>query len=453
MTTWTPPTTRPAVYWRDTEPVRPGPPLAGDLRCDVAVIGAGYTGMWTAYYLKKAEPALDVQIVEADYAGSGASGHGDGFVTPTIGHSLAAVVHAYGVERAKVAYSVVGRSIVELGRFCRTHGIDAEFEPGSYLQVATSDAQRRRLETDLALIERMGASRPPDLLDRDRVREIMDSPAVLAGFLVGGALVNPHRMARGLSRVLREMGVGIHEQSPAVDVRRGPAGHRVITPRGTVGAERLVYAANAHQHRFAPFRRMVRPYWSYAAVTEPLTDEQLAEVRWPGREGFVEARNLVLFGRLTAQNRLLIGGGPPVNHYGNDMADRHLDNPGATELLRRTLARYFPAWRDLRFTHAYGGCVDMTPDLVPHVGSLGDGSFFAHGYCGNGVATTNTVGKVLRDLVLDRRSAYTDLLFVGDQDRRYPAEPLAFLGGRARWALLSLQDRWPRLPRRQPAER
>jgi glycine/D-amino acid oxidase-like deaminating enzyme len=453
MTTWTPPATRHTVYWRDTEPVRPGPPLAGELRCDVAVIGAGYTGMWAAYYLKKAEPALDVQIVEADYAGSGASGHGDGFVTPTIGHSLAAVVDAYGVERAKVAYSVVGRSIVELGRFCRTHGIEAEYEPGSYLQVATSDAQRRRLETDLALIERMGASRPPELLDRDRVREIMDSPAVLAGFLVGGALVNPHRMARGLSRVLREMGVGIHEQSPALDVRRSPAGHTVVTPGGTVRAERLVYAANAHQHRFAPFGSMVRPYWSYAAVTEPLTEEQLAEVRWPGREGFVEARNVVLFGRLTAQNRLLVGGGPPINYYGNDMASRRMDNPAATALLRRTLARYFPAWRDVHFTHAYGGCVDMTPDLVPHVGSLGDGSFFAHGYCGNGVATTNTVGKVLRDLVLGRQSAYTDLLFVGDQRRRFPAEPLAYLGGRARWALHSLQDRWPRLLPRQPAER
>jgi glycine/D-amino acid oxidase-like deaminating enzyme len=451
MTTRTSATTRHTVYWRDTEPVEPGPPLDADLRCDVAVIGAGYTGMWTAYYLKKAEPALDVQVVEADYAGSGASGHGDGFVTPTIGHSLASVAHAYGVERAKVAYSVVGRSIVELGRFCRANGIDAEFEPGSYLQVATTDAQRRWLEKDLVLIGRMG--KPPELLERDQVREIMDSPAVLAGFRVGGALVNPHRLARGLSRVLRELGVGIHERTPAVDVRSSASGHTVVTPGGSVRAERLLYATNAHQHRFAALRSTVRPFWSYAAVTEPLTEEQLAEVRWPGREGFVEARNLVLFGRLTAQNRLLVGGGPPVNYYGNDMAGRRADNPAATALLRRTLARYFPAWRDVPFTHAYGGCVDMTPDLVPHVGSLGDGSFFAHGYCGNGVATSNTVGKVLRDLVLDRQSAYTELLFVGDQRRRYPAEPLAYLGGRARWALLSLQDRWPGLLRHQPARR
>jgi glycine/D-amino acid oxidase-like deaminating enzyme len=118
-------------------------------------------------------------------------------------------------------------------------------------------------------------------------------------------------------------------------------------------------------------------------------------------------------------------------------------------LLHRTLTRYFPAWRDVRFTNAYGGCLDMTPDLVPHVAALGDGSFYAHGYCGNGVALTNTVGKVLRDLVLGRTSAYTELLFVGAQRRTYPAEPLAFLGGRAQLAYLRLQDRRPAVARRR----
>ncbi|MBO0820450.1 MAG: FAD-dependent oxidoreductase [Nocardiopsaceae bacterium] len=446
---WTPPAPKHTVYWRETEQVDPGPPLAGDVRCDVAIIGAGYTGMWTAFHLKKAEPGLDVQIVEADYAGSGASGHGDGFVTPTIGHSLESVAKAYGTERAKVAYSVVGRSIVELRRFCQAHGIDAQYETKPYLQVATTPAQRRWLERDLALIGRMGGS-PPELLERDAVREIFDSPTVQAGFGVGGAMVNPHRLSRGLSRVLREMGVGLHERSPAMDVRRSRGGHTVVTPGGTLSAPKLLYATNAYQYRFAPLRTMVRPYWSYAAVTEPLTDAQLKQVHWPDRQAWVEARSLVVFGRLTAQNRLLIGGGPPVNFYGNDMSARRQDSAKATALLRRTLARYYPAWADLSFTHAYGGCIDMTPDMVPHVGSLGDGSFFAHGYCGNGVATTNTVGKSLRDLILEKESAYTDLLFVGDQRRRYPAEPLAFLGGRVRTAWMTAQDRWPGLLVRDP---
>ena len=338
------PAVRNAVYWRETEAVEPGPPLSGHVQADVCIVGGGYTGLWTAYQLKKAEPALDVHVLEADYAGSGASGHGDGFVTPTIGHSLAAVAHAYGTERAKVAYSVVGRSIVELGRFCRTHGIDAQYEPTGYLQVATSDAQRRWLDKDLRLIEKLGANQVPELLDGPRARELVDSPAILAGFKIGGALVNPHRMSRGLSRVVRGMGVTISERSKVTTVRRTPAGHVAATAGGSVTAEQLVYATNAYQHQFAPLRSMVRPYWSYAAVTEPLTDEQLARVRWPGREGFVESRNLILFARLTADNRILVGGGPAVNRWGNDMSDRNLDNPGKAALLRRTLDRYFPAW-------------------------------------------------------------------------------------------------------------
>lgn len=436
------------VYWRETEEVEPGPPLRGDHKADVCIVGGGYTGLWTAYYLKKAEPTLDIHVLEADYAGSGASGHGDGFVTPTIGHSLSSVAHAYGTERAKVAYSVVGRSIVELGRFCRQNGIDAQYEPTGYLNVATNDAQRRWLDKDLELIAKLGANQVPELLDGPRLRELVDSPALLAGFKVGGALVNPHRMSRGLSRVVRGMGVTISERTPVTEVVRTAAGHVARTAGGTVTADKLLYATNAYQHQFAPFKSMVKPYWSYAAVTEPLTDEQLAQVRWPGREGFVEARNIILFARLTQQNRILIGGGPAVNRFGNDMSDRNMRNPASMALLRRSFDRYFPAWKDVRFTHAYGGCLDMTPDLVPHVGPVGDGSFYAHGYCGNGVALTNTIGKVMRDLILEKKTAYSELLFVGAQQKTYRPEPFAFVGGKVSSAYMSLQDRFPALRRK-----
>jgi glycine/D-amino acid oxidase-like deaminating enzyme len=443
------PVLRHEVYWRETEPVEPGPPLPGDVRCDVAIVGGGYTGLWTAHQLKLAEPTLDVQIIEADYAGSGASGHGDGFITPTIGHSLAAFTHAFGTDRARVAYSVVGRSILELQRFCRKHGIDAELEPTGYFQVAANPAQLRWLERDIELVNRLGANSSLELLDRDAMRERLGSPAIHAAFKVGGALVNPHRLVRGLARVVRGQGVPIHERTPALGLERTGGGHVVRTPHGTVTAERLLLATNAHQHQFAPFRRTVKPFWSYLAVTEPLTDEQLGRIAWPGREGFVEARNLIVFGRLTAQNRLLVGGGPAPYFYGRDMAARHMRNLGSVELLRATLARYFPMWQELRFTHAYGGCIDMTRDLVPHVGTLGDGVFYGHGYCGNGIAFTHTAGKVLRDLILERDTAYTGLQFVGGPEPSYPPEPLTWLRERARSALLAFQDRRPNVITRQ----
>lgn len=437
-------------YWWETEPVKPGPPLQGDLRCDVCIVGAGFTGLWTAHQLKRAEPTLNIHILEAEHAGAGASGHADGFITPTIGHSLSALVHQFGVERAKVAYAVVARSIVELGRFCRTHNVDAELEPNGYYQVAATPNQLRWLQRDIDLVDRLGAPGSLNLLDRAAAQERIGSPTIHGAFKVGGALVNPRRLVRGIYRVVCDQGVIVHERTPARHIERTGAGHVVTTPHGRVTADKLVLATNAYQHQFAPFRDTVKPFWSYAVVTEPLTDDQLAQVHWPHREGFVEARNVILFGRLTRTNRLLIGGGPVPYYYGRNMNEnRHMNNAAATQLLHRTLTRYFPQWADLRITHAYGGCIAMTRDVIPHVGTNGDGIYYGYGYCGNGTALTHTVGKILRDLILERESAYTNLLFVRGAERRYPAEPVAYAGARVKSWMMALQDRYPGLVTRR----
>jgi glycine/D-amino acid oxidase-like deaminating enzyme len=211
----------------------------------------------------------------------------------------------------------------------------------------------------------------------------------------------------------------------------------------------MILATNAYQHQFDAFRRMVKPVWSYAAVTEPLDEELLARVHWPGREGFVEARNFIVFGRFTAENRLLIGGGPAPYYYGRDMDERHMRDDSIHQLLRGHLARYFPAWGDLRFTHAYGGCIAVTRDLLPHVGTSGDGLYYSYGYCGNGIAMTHTAGKALRDLVLERDSDYAQLPFVCGAESAFPPEPAAYLAARALSAALGWQDRHPRMAGRQ----
>ncbi|MFI5780688.1 NAD(P)/FAD-dependent oxidoreductase [Nocardia sp. NPDC051570] len=438
------------IYWRETEPVTPGPPLRGEVTCDVCIIGGGYTAMWTAHFLHKADPRLRIHILEADYAGAGASGHNDGFVTPTIGHSLGALVHRFGAERAKLAYAAVGKSMLELNRFCVKNEVDAEFESAGYYQVAAGPDQIRLLERDLDLAARLGAQSGLDLLDRERARERIDSPAIQAAVKVGGALINPHRLARGLFRTVTAAGIAVHEQTRALSVESTAVGHVVRTPHGRVTATTLLYATNAYQHQFAEFRRKVVPVWSYAAVTRPLTEQELGAVHWPEREGFVEAGNFIVFGRLTAGNRLLFGGGRAHYRFRRDMdVPRHIDNPRATETLRAVLARYFPAWREVPFTHTYGGCVAITREVVPHIGALGDGRFYAHGYCGNGIALTHTAGKALRDLILDRDTSYSNLLFVRGKEKPFPPEPLAFLGAGAVSNLLAAQDRHPGLIRRQ----
>ncbi len=438
---------RHAVYWRETEPFEPGPPLVGDVEADVCVVGAGYTGLWTAHFLKLADPSLDIHIVEAEYAGAGGSGHNDGFVTPTIGHSLHTVVRRFGPERAKAAYAAVGRSILELRRFLRRNAIDADLEPGGFYLVATNGAQRRRLDHDVALAAEMGVGY--EVLEAEDARARIGSNVIVGALKTPGALVNPHKLARGLLGVVRGQGVHVHERTRALAIERATGGHVVTAPLGRVRAPRTVLATNAYQHQWAPFRRALKPVWSYAIVSEPLSDAQLSMVRWPGREGFVEARNFIVFCRLTADNRLLVGGGRAPYFRDCDMDERHCRDLVRHDVLVAELARYFPAWRDVRWTHSYGGCVAVTPDLLPHVGARGHGLFYAHGYCGNGIAMSHTAAKSLCDVMLGRDTDQARLPFVGGRQRRFPPESMSFAGSRALASLLEWQDRHPDLIRRQ----
>jgi glycine/D-amino acid oxidase-like deaminating enzyme len=438
------------IYWRDTEPVVPGPPLREDITCDVAIIGGGYTGMWTAFFLKQANPSLEIHILEAEFAGAGASGHNDGFMTPTIGHSLGALIHRFGPERAKLAYSVVGKSMLELRRFCTKYGVDAELEPTGYYQVASNKHQLRLLKRDIELIGMLGGAGSIDLLDAKQAQECIGSPAIVGAFKVGGALINPHKLARGLSRVVRELGVHIHESTKVTAMRKTAAGHVLTTPYARVTAPKILLATNAHQHQFGSFQRKVVPVWSYAAVTRPLTDEELSAVHWPDRAGFVEPGNFIVFGRLTVDNRLLFGGGRAVYHYGRDMDEaKHIHRPSSAVALHQVLERYFPQWKHVPFSHEYGGCVAITREMVPHIGSAGNGIFYGHGYCGNGIAVTHAAAKSLRDLILGRDSTFTKLLYVNGSEKGFPPEPLSYLGGRAITGALAMQDKYPNLIRAQ----
>ncbi|HEX7278719.1 MAG TPA: FAD-binding oxidoreductase [Solirubrobacterales bacterium] len=436
-----------SIYWRDTEPVDPGPPLRGDLECDVCVVGAGYTGMWTAHFLKRAEPGLNVHLLEADYAGAGASGHNDGFVTPTIGHGLHSVLRAWEPERAAAAYQAVGRSILELRRFCRK-APEADFSPSGFYLVATNRGQMARLRGDVERARRMGFDY--ELLDAAEIQERISSRRLTGALKTPGALVNPHRLARALFRHVGEQGVVVHERTPALGFGRDGDRYRVQAPCGSVTARRLLLATNAYQHEWGGFRNQVKPVWSYALVSEPLTEAQMQSVSWPGGEGFVEARNFIVFVRPVAGNRILVGGGPAPYRYGRDMDVRHMRHDRIHGILVRALRDFFPGWGSLRFHRAYGGCIAITRDLLPRLGRRADGVFFGYGYCGNGIAMSHTAGRTLADLILERNTEATRLPFVGKgEEPAFPPEPVAYAGAKALSALLGLQDRYPRLSRWQ----
>jgi glycine/D-amino acid oxidase-like deaminating enzyme len=432
-----------AVFWRETEPVTPGPPLRAEVSCDVCVVGGGYTGLWTAYLLKQAQPTLDVHVLEAEYAGAGASGHNDGFVTPTIGHGLHNVVRRLGPARAADAYTAVGRSILDISRFCAKNKVDADLERTDLLLVATSPGQELRLRGDLDLAASLGGRNLPKILHGAEARAVIGSAAIRAAVPGGGALVNPHKLARGLARVVTEHHAVIHEQTRVRAIERGGGGYRVRTEQGTVQADAVVVATDAYQHAFPAFKQALLPVWSYAFVTEPLTSSQLDRVNWPNREGFIEARNFIRFGRLTADNRVLFGGGRAPYRYGRNMDERFIRDRHVEASLISGFRRYFPEWKDVRISHSYGGCIAMTRDLLPHVGRLRDGIYYAYGYCGNGIAMSHTASKILRDLILNRDSEYTRLPLVNRQEARFFPEPVSWLAAQTATAALAAQDRFP----------
>jgi glycine/D-amino acid oxidase-like deaminating enzyme len=430
-----------SIYWWETEPVVPGPPLEESVECDVCIVGGGYTGLWTAHFLKEEEPSLDVRIVESRWAGAGASGHNDGYAMTVLDMSLHHLVENHGVERAAAAHESVAQSIVEMGEFCDRHEVDAEFELNGFVSFATNAGQRWRLEHDFEAARKIGADHDFELFDAERARQITSSPIVVGALKERrSAILNPHKLARGLARVVRDQGVTIYERTRALDFGRDGRRARVTTPAGGVTADQVVVATNAYQHAFKPFRNKVLPIWSYSMITEPLSEDQLGRVAWPGREGFEDKRNYITIGRLTAENRVLWAGRLAPYYFANDMDLRHMRNPRVYGELRRAFHEFFPMWSDVRFTHAWGGCVAITPTFVPRFGRLDGGVLYGYGYNGHGVAPSHTGGKVLRDLALGRDSAYTNLLFVNSKEGAFPPEPIKYVGAKLTEALLERQD-------------
>jgi glycine/D-amino acid oxidase-like deaminating enzyme len=430
---------RNSIYWWETEPVMPRPRLQGTERADVCIVGGGYTGLWTAYFLKREQPSLDVAVVERSWAGSGASGHNDGYAMTVLDMSLHHLVEHHGPERAGAAHEAVARSVVEIGEFCSEHDVDAEYELNGFAAIAVNDGHMWRLERDLEAARRIGADHDFTLLEGADARSVIGSPIVRAILKEGrGAFINPHKLVRGLARTVEAMGVRIFERSPATEIGTG----RVRSELGAVEAPRIVVATNAYQRTFPRFRARVLPLWSYAMATEPLSEEQRERVAWEGREGFEDKRNFITIARWTADGRILLGGRLAPYFYGNDMDLRHMTNERVFAELREAWRELFPMWQDVSFTHAYGGCVAITASFLPYVGTLGDGIFYGYGYNGHGVAPSHTVGRALCDLVLERDTEHTALLFVNQEaEPAIPPEPLRFLGARLTTALLERQDR------------
>jgi glycine/D-amino acid oxidase-like deaminating enzyme len=417
---------RPVPYWLDQAgaPAR-APVLHGTTTADLAVVGGGFTGLWTALLAKERDPGRSVVLLEGRRAGWAASGRNGGFCSASLTHGLANGVERFGAEAGHLER--LGRqNLDEIGEAIDRYGIDCGFERTGELSVATKQWQVPGLAENAREGCRVtGVS--PLLLSEAAVRAQLDSPTYLGGVwdTRGCAMLDPARLAWGLRRACLGAGVRIHEHTPVTAVEVEGSGVRLVTPQGAVHAARAALGTGA----FAPLLRRLRhylvPVYDYVLMTEPLTTAQLVSVGWRNRQGVADRGNQFHYYRLSADNRILWGGYDAVYYNGGRITARQDQRPATFRRLARHFFATFPQLEEVRFTHSWGGVIDTCARFCAFFGTARGGRLaYAAGYTGLGVGASRFAARVMLDLLGGQPTALTELSMVAGKPVPFPPEPL-----------------------------
>lgn len=427
--------------WFDT---LPGPvvaraPLPGDTDADVAIVGAGFTGLWTAYYLSRADPALRIVVLEAETAGFGASGRNGGWCSALFAAGRERIARTAGRQAAEDLHRELRRTVDEVGRVTATEGIDAQYLKGGTLAVATRPEHVAALRAEVEHERAWGTSTESlAWLDPAEAAARVRTSTCLGGlFTPHCARVHPARLVRGLADVVENAGVTVHEQTRVRRIDPGVA----TTEHGRVRADVVVRATEGYTPRLAGHRRTLAPVYSLMIATEPLPTDFWDEVGWSGRETLTDGRSLIIYAQRTADDRIALGGRGAPYHYGSTVSPAHDGSDRVFAALHRTLVELFPAAAEARITHRWGGPLGVPRDWMSSVGLDPEtGLAWGGGYVGDGVATSNLAGRTLTDLVLGRDSDLTRLPWVGHRSRRWEPEPLRWLGINSGLRLAGMTD-------------
>jgi len=427
--------------WLDGVPgeLTPRPGLEGPLDVDVAIVGAGYTGLWTAYYLKKADPHLRVAVLEREIAGFGASGRNGGWCSSFFAGSREATAKRHGRAAAIAMQKAMFETVDEIGRVAAEEGIDARFHKGGALVQASNVPQLERAREEIEWERSWGFGEEDyRLLSAEEARSRIAATGSLGAFFTPHcACVDPARLARGLADVVEGLGVSIYERTPALGLSAG----RVETPVGAVTAEVVVRATEGYTVELPGCERTVLPLYSLMIATEPFTADVWDAIGWRQHETFNDERFLIVYAMRTDDDRLAIGGRGAPYHLGSRIDDDFVDEPGVFEALKGVVRHLFPQMGAVRVSHTWGGPIGIPRDWYSSVGlDRVSGRAWAGGYVGDGVGTTNLAGRTLRDLVLGEETELTALPWVGHQSPLWEPEPLRWLAVNAAMKAMASAD-------------
>ena len=420
--------------------VVPAPPLTGDATADVAIVGGGYTGMWTAYFLTERAPGARIVLLEQDICGGGPSGRNGGFVHGWW-EQLPYLVDLYGDERAMEIARAADEVVGGIGAWCERHDVDAWYEPHGYLRVNAFPGAQNDWDATVAKLERLGAGDELVPWSFAEVQRLCASPAFGDGlFMRSAASVQPARLARGLRRVLLERGVRIHEGSRVRSLRRGSR-LELRTGGGTLTADQAVLGLNAWAAGWPGFRLRLLAWGSYMVITEPIPD-RLAEIGWTGGELLSDSRFTISYFRTTRDGRIAFGGGVGAAGFDGRIDRTFTHDRHAIERVAANFRRLFPMLVDVRLEDAWGGPIDISADRFPEIGSREGGRVhYAHGFAGNGTGPSRLAGRVLAALVDGGDDPLARLALVGHRQRIFPPEPMRYVGARViREALIRRDD-------------
>ena len=431
-------------FWHDSlgpDALVPRAPLAGDTDADIAIVGAGLTGLWTAWYLLQRDPALKIVILEREVAGFGASGRNGGWCSALFPRSTASLKRAHGLDAALAMRRAMVATVDEVQRAASAAGVDADYAKGGTIAYARSAVQLAAARAEVDEAGEYGVDEL-ELWDAGRTRA---SGALGAVFDPACARVHPAKLVRGMATAVELAGATIAEQTEVLDWAPG----RVITARGTVTADRVVLATEGYGATLRQTHRRILPLYSLMIATEPLPDAFWDEIGLRHGQTFTDFRHLLIYGQRTADNRFAFGGRGARYHWGSSIRPGYDRSPRVFEHLHRALRELFPSM-DAAITHRWGGPLGVPRDWHASV-SYDPATRIASagGYVGDGLSTTNLAGRTLADLLTGADTELTRLPWVNHRSPSWEVEPLRFVGANAGMAAMAAADTEERITGRR----
>ncbi|MFF2445578.1 NAD(P)/FAD-dependent oxidoreductase [Neobacillus sp. NPDC058068] len=425
-------------YWLEScgEDLSPRPKLREELTVDIVILGAGFTGLWTAYYLLLQDPTLNIAIIEKHITGFGASGRNAGWCSPKFSLTPEVAMERYGEVAARELLLTMYASVNEIERVIQEEKMEVDWKKSGFMKVSRGEHLLFQFEKEIKTFQKLGLEEYYQLLNSGETKDRIHANGFKGSILTKvSAVLHPAKLARQLARILEDRGVKIYEQTEVLEFKEGDLSNppKLVTRVGNVTANiAAVIAGEAYLSQMAQFRRHIIPMYSSMVVTEPLSEAQWASIGWENREAVGSNTLSQDYLQRTADGRILFGLGNAGRYrYASKIKDSFDTHDSVIDWLKQRVIKWFPTVSTNQFTHAWGGPIGVTSDWTPNF-QYDQQTRVAKifGYFGQGVSTSNLAGRILTDLIYQKQTSLTGLPMVQHSSVKWVPEPLRWIGAR-----------------------